>query len=178
MLRPNDVDPENQFEMLGQKPQRQRSRQRRAVAGSYGSRARRGGRSRAAPRRAGGREAEPRSRRAHTLCRLPLRLLRVQRRPEPREHRQHCTPLLLLLPAWPLFLSQFVHRVGSRLLALQKGDLGTVSLGILYTSFTLFAVVASPVVTRLGPKRALVVGCSGYVFFILANLVPTWYVSA
>jgi hypothetical protein len=51
-------------------------------------------------------------------------------------------------------------------------------LGILYTSFTLFAVVASPVVTRLGPKRALVVGSSGYVFFILANLVPTWYVSA
>ncbi|RCV18787.1 hypothetical protein SEVIR_3G345200v4 [Setaria viridis] len=56
-----------------------------------------------------------------------------------------------------------------------KGDLGTFSLGILYTSFTLFAVVASPVVTRLGPKRALVVGSSGYVLFILANLVPTWY---
>ncbi|KAF8776621.1 hypothetical protein HU200_003345 [Digitaria exilis] len=56
-----------------------------------------------------------------------------------------------------------------------EGDLGTVSLGILYTSFTLFAVVASPVVTRLGPKRALVVGSSGYVLFILANLVPTWY---
>ncbi|CAN6338642.1 unnamed protein product [Urochloa humidicola] len=56
-----------------------------------------------------------------------------------------------------------------------KGDLGTVSLGILYTSFTLFAVVASPVVTQLGPKRALVVGSSGYVLFILANLVPTWY---
>nr|CAB3466208.1 unnamed protein product [Digitaria exilis] len=56
-----------------------------------------------------------------------------------------------------------------------EGDLGSVSLGILYTSFTLFAVVASPVVTRLGPKRALVVGSSGYVLFILANLVPTWY---
>ncbi|PVH63064.1 hypothetical protein PAHAL_3G465100 [Panicum hallii] len=46
---------------------------------------------------------------------------------------------------------------------------------ILYTSFTLFSVVAPPVVTRLGPKRALVVGSSGYVLFILANLVPTWY---
>ncbi|GJM95412.1 hypothetical protein PR202_ga12146 [Eleusine coracana subsp. coracana] len=55
------------------------------------------------------------------------------------------------------------------------GDLGTVSLGILYTSFTLFSVVASPVVTRLGTKRALVVGTSGYLLFILANLVPTWY---
>uniref|UniRef100_A0A0D3HVT6 Major facilitator superfamily (MFS) profile domain-containing protein n=1 Tax=Oryza barthii TaxID=65489 RepID=A0A0D3HVT6_9ORYZ len=56
-----------------------------------------------------------------------------------------------------------------------EGDLGTVSMGILYTSFTLFAVTASPVVTWLGSKRALVVGTSGYVIFILANLVPTWY---
>lgn len=56
-----------------------------------------------------------------------------------------------------------------------EGDLGTVSLGILYTSFTLFSVIASPVVTLLGSKRALVVGTSGYVLFILANLVPTWY---
>ncbi|GJM95410.1 hypothetical protein PR202_ga12144 [Eleusine coracana subsp. coracana] len=44
-----------------------------------------------------------------------------------------------------------------------------------YTSFTLFSVVASPVVARLGTKRALVAGTSGYVLFILANLVPTWY---
>jgi hypothetical protein len=49
-------------------------------------------------------------------------------------------------------------------------------MGILYTSFTLFAVAASPVVTWLGSKRALVVGTSGYVLFILANLVPTWCV--
>jgi hypothetical protein len=58
----------------------------------------------------------------------------------------------------------------------QEGDLGTVSMGTVYTSFTLFSVAASPVVTRIGPKRALVVGTSGYVFFILANLVPTWCV--
>uniref|UniRef100_A0A0D9Y0I2 UNC93-like protein 3 n=1 Tax=Leersia perrieri TaxID=77586 RepID=A0A0D9Y0I2_9ORYZ len=56
-----------------------------------------------------------------------------------------------------------------------EGDLGTVSMGILYTSFTLFAVAASPVVAWMGPKLALVVGTSGYVLFILANLVPTWY---
>ena len=61
-------------------------------------------------------------------------------------------------------------------LAVQEGDLGNVSLGILYTSFTLFSVVAPPVVTRLGPKHALVVGSSGYVLFIIANLVPTWCV--
>ncbi|KAL6847365.1 hypothetical protein ACP4OV_023218 [Aristida adscensionis] len=56
-----------------------------------------------------------------------------------------------------------------------EDDLGTVSMGVLYTSFTLFAVAASPVVTWLGPKRALVVSTSGYVLFILSNLVPTWY---
>lgn len=59
---------------------------------------------------------------------------------------------------------------------MQEGGLGTVSMGILYTSFTLFSVVASPVVTWMGPKHALVVGSSGYVLFILANLVPTWCV--
>jgi hypothetical protein len=66
---------------------------------------------------------------------------------------------------------------GSLSRALQDGDLGTVSLGILYTSFTLFSVVASPVVTRLGSERALVLGTSGYLLFILANLVPAWCVS-
>ncbi|ONK55287.1 uncharacterized protein A4U43_C08F19410 [Asparagus officinalis] len=39
-----------------------------------------------------------------------------------------------------------------------KGDLGTTLMGILYTSFTLFSVVASPVVRGLGTKRALVLG--------------------
>jgi hypothetical protein len=50
-------------------------------------------------------------------------------------------------------------------------------MGVLYTSFTLFAVVASPVVRWLGPSRALVIGTSGYLLFILANLVPTWCVN-
>uniref|UniRef100_N1R1A4 UNC93-like protein 3 n=1 Tax=Aegilops tauschii TaxID=37682 RepID=N1R1A4_AEGTA len=48
-------------------------------------------------------------------------------------------------------------------------------MGVLYTSFTLFAVAASPVVRWLGASRALVIGTSGYLLFILANLVPTWY---
>nr|CAB3466206.1 unnamed protein product [Digitaria exilis] len=58
----------------------------------------------------------------------------------------------------------------------QEGGLGTVSMGITYTSLTLFSVASSPLVTRMGPKRALVVGSSGYVLFILANLLPTWCV--
>lgn len=55
------------------------------------------------------------------------------------------------------------------------GNLGTISLGILYLSFTFFSVVASPVVRSLGSKNALVLGTSGYWLFIAANLVPSWY---
>ncbi|KAM0921632.1 hypothetical protein ACQ4PT_006607 [Festuca glaucescens] len=56
------------------------------------------------------------------------------------------------------------------------GDLGTISLGFLYTSFTAFSVVGSPVVRRMGSRRALVLGTSGYLLFIAANLAPSWYV--
>lgn len=56
-----------------------------------------------------------------------------------------------------------------------EGDLGTMSLGILYTSFTLFSVVASPIVRGLGTKRALVLGTTGYLLFIASNLKPSWY---
>ncbi|KAJ4772222.1 hypothetical protein LUZ62_056479 [Rhynchospora pubera] len=58
------------------------------------------------------------------------------------------------------------------------GDLGTISLAILYLSFTLFSIVASPVVTLLGSKTALVLGTSGYLLFIAANLKPSWYTMA
>uniref|UniRef100_A0A0E0JBB5 Major facilitator superfamily (MFS) profile domain-containing protein n=1 Tax=Oryza nivara TaxID=4536 RepID=A0A0E0JBB5_ORYNI len=54
-------------------------------------------------------------------------------------------------------------------------NLGSVSLGLLYTSFTAFSVVGSPVVRRMGSRRALVLGTSGYLLFIAANLVPSWY---
>ena len=60
---------------------------------------------------------------------------------------------------------------------MQEGDLGTISMGVIYTSFTLFTLTASPVVRWLGASRALVVGTSGYPLFILANLVPTWCVA-
>uniref|UniRef100_A0A453JXI6 Uncharacterized protein n=1 Tax=Aegilops tauschii subsp. strangulata TaxID=200361 RepID=A0A453JXI6_AEGTS len=56
-----------------------------------------------------------------------------------------------------------------------EGNLGALSMGIMYVSFTLFAVAASPVVRWLGARLALVVGTSGYALFILANLLPTWY---
>ncbi|KAL7169942.1 hypothetical protein ACSBR2_034902 [Camellia fascicularis] len=54
-------------------------------------------------------------------------------------------------------------------------DLGTISLGILYSSFTVFSLVASLVVRFLGLKNALILGTTGYWLFIAANLIPTWY---
>ncbi|RWR76803.1 UNC93-like protein 3 isoform X2 [Cinnamomum micranthum f. kanehirae] len=54
-------------------------------------------------------------------------------------------------------------------------DLGTTSMGILYLSFTLFSIVASPMVRMLGSKRALVLGTTGYWLFIASNLKPSWY---
>ncbi|KAF5953787.1 hypothetical protein HYC85_006643 [Camellia sinensis] len=53
-------------------------------------------------------------------------------------------------------------------------DLGTISLGILYSSFMVFSFFASLVVRFLGTKNALVVGTTGCWLFIAANLKPTW----
>ncbi|CAH9116133.1 unnamed protein product [Cuscuta europaea] len=54
-------------------------------------------------------------------------------------------------------------------------DLGTTSLGVLYLSFTVFSLVASVVVKKLGSKSALILGTTGYWLFVAANLKPTWY---
>ncbi|KAH1195129.1 UNC93-like protein 3 [Glycine max] len=56
-----------------------------------------------------------------------------------------------------------------------EDDLGTTSLGILYLSFTFFSVVASLVVRVLGSKNALLIGTTGYVLYVAANLKPNWY---
>ncbi|KAK1421107.1 hypothetical protein QVD17_23212 [Tagetes erecta] len=55
------------------------------------------------------------------------------------------------------------------------GDLGTISLGILYTSFTVSSLFASTVVRKLGSKNALLLGTTGYWLYIAANLKPSWY---
>ncbi|CAD6269800.1 unnamed protein product [Miscanthus lutarioriparius] len=54
-------------------------------------------------------------------------------------------------------------------------NLGDISLGVLYTSFTAFSAVGSAVVRWMGSRRALVVGTSGYLLFIAANFAPSWY---
>lgn len=56
-----------------------------------------------------------------------------------------------------------------------EGNLGTVSLGILYVSFAFFSLFASLVVRVLGSKNAVVLGTTGYWLYIAANLKPTWY---
>ncbi|PKI39395.1 hypothetical protein CRG98_040261 [Punica granatum] len=58
---------------------------------------------------------------------------------------------------------------------LSCGNLGTISLGILYVSFTIFSLGASLVVRALGSKNAVLLGTSGYWLFIAANLRPSWY---
>jgi hypothetical protein len=52
--------------------------------------------------------------------------------------------------------------------------MGTISLGILYVSFTFFSLIASSVVRFMGSKNAVLLGTSGYWLFIAANLKPTW----
>ncbi|GJR98075.1 hypothetical protein Tco_0270249 [Tanacetum coccineum] len=47
-------------------------------------------------------------------------------------------------------------------LTIQDGDLETISLGILYTSFMVSSLFASSVVTNLGSKNALLLGTTGY----------------
>ncbi|XP_057438436.1 UNC93-like protein 3 isoform X1 [Lotus japonicus] len=54
-------------------------------------------------------------------------------------------------------------------------DLGTTSLGILYLSFTIFSVFASLVVRNLGSKNSLIIGTTGYLLYLAANLKPNWY---
>ncbi|OMO97150.1 hypothetical protein COLO4_14849 [Corchorus olitorius] len=56
-----------------------------------------------------------------------------------------------------------------------EGNLGTVTLGILYVSFAFFSLFAKLVVLKLGSKNAVILGTTGYWLYIAANLKPTWY---
>ncbi|XBI79104.1 hypothetical protein VPH35_088656 [Triticum aestivum] len=89
--------------------------------------------------------------------------------------RSHAADVHVLSAAFVCLFSAYSAAQNLQSTVNNEGDLGTVSMGVLYTSFTLFAAAASPVVRWLGASRALVIGTSGYLLFILANLVPTWY---
>lgn len=53
--------------------------------------------------------------------------------------------------------------------------LGSVSLGVLYLSLTLFSIGAPHFVKWLGSKYGILLGLSGYWIFMFANLFPSWY---
>ncbi|XBH90065.1 hypothetical protein VPH35_081825 [Triticum aestivum] len=93
----------------------------------------------------------------------------------PIKTRRHAGDVHLLSAAFFFLFSAYLPTQNLQSTLNTDGDMGAVSMGILYVSFTLFAVAASPVVRWLGARLALVVGTSGYALFILANLLPTWY---
>ncbi|XP_072975594.1 UNC93-like protein 3 [Typha angustifolia] len=92
-----------------------------------------------------------------------------------RRPRNHARDVHILSSAFLFMFSAYGAAQNLESTVNTEGDLGTVSLGILYLSFTLFSVVASPVVRALGSKRSLVLGTTGYLLFIAANLKPSWY---
>ncbi|XP_009414397.2 UNC93-like protein 3 [Musa acuminata AAA Group] len=92
-----------------------------------------------------------------------------------RPARNHARDVHILSLAFLLIFSAYGAAQNLESSVNTEEDLGTTSLGILYLSFTFFAVVASPVVRALGSKTALVLGTSGYLLFIASNLKPLWY---
>ncbi|URE32279.1 MreB/Mbl protein [Musa troglodytarum] len=91
-----------------------------------------------------------------------------------RPARNHARDVHILSLAFLLVFSAYGAAQNLESTVNTEEDLGTISLGILYLSFTFFAVVASPVVRALGSKTALVLGSSGYLLFIASNLKPSW----
>ncbi|XP_044392066.1 UNC93-like protein 3 [Triticum aestivum] len=89
--------------------------------------------------------------------------------------RSHAGDVHLLSAAFLFVFSAYLPTQNLQSTLNTEGNLGAVSMGILYASFTVFTATAAAVVRRLGSRGALVVCTSGYALFILANLLPTWY---
>uniref|UniRef100_A0A5B7AEU8 Putative UNC93-like protein 3 n=1 Tax=Davidia involucrata TaxID=16924 RepID=A0A5B7AEU8_DAVIN len=102
----------------------------------------------------------------------PLVVERSQTQPLKKNHARD---VHILSSAFLLIFSAYGAAQNLETTVNAEDDLGTISLGILYTSFTVFSLVASLVVRMLGSKNALVLGTTGYWLFIAANLKPTWY---
>ncbi|KAK6943687.1 Ion channel regulatory protein, UNC-93 [Dillenia turbinata] len=95
--------------------------------------------------------------------------------PQPQALKNHWRDVHILSSAFLLVFLAYGAAQNLESTVNTEGDLGTISLGILYLSFTFFSFVASPVVRILGSKNALVLGTTGYWLFIAANLIPNWY---
>ena len=56
----------------------------------------------------------------------------------------------------------------------QEAGLGSVTLGIMYASFTICSFIAPAVVQSLGSKHAMLAGFCGFWIYLFANFWPTW----
>ncbi|KAG6434075.1 hypothetical protein SASPL_105696 [Salvia splendens] len=99
-------------------------------------------------------------------------LVAEQAPPQPPNHRRD-----VYLLCWAFLLIFLAYGAVQNLESTMntEGDMGTISLGILYVSFAIFSLVASMVVKKMGSKNALILGTTGYWLFIAANLKPSWY---
>jgi MFS transporter, NAG-T family, sugar:H+ symporter len=55
----------------------------------------------------------------------------------------------------------------------RSGNVGSNTLGILYSVFMVTNIVSSAIVSRLGPKLALIFGSMTYVLYVAANIIYT-----
>lgn len=94
--------------------------------------------------------------------------------PTPGRSRSHAGDVHILSAAFLFVFSAYLPTQNLQSTLNTEGNLGSVSMGIVYVSFTVFAATAAAVVRGLGSRGALVLGTSGYALFILANLIPTW----
>lgn len=93
----------------------------------------------------------------------------------PTRSRGHAGDVHILSAAFLFVFSAYLPTQNLQSTLNDDGNLGAVSMGIVYVSFTVFAATAAAVVRGLGSRGALLLGTSGYALFILANLHPTWY---
>lgn len=93
----------------------------------------------------------------------------------PQKKRDHTRDVHILSSAFLLIFLAYGAAQNLETTINTEGNLGTISLGILYVSFTFFSLIASLVVKALGSKNAIVLGTTGYWLFIAANLKPSWY---
>ncbi|KAJ4851170.1 hypothetical protein Tsubulata_035695, partial [Turnera subulata] len=80
----------------------------------------------------------------------------------PKKTKDHTRDVHILSSAFLLIFLAYGAAQNLETTINTEGNLGTISLGILYVSFTFFSLVASLVVRALGSKNAIVLGTTGY----------------
>ncbi|XP_030542589.1 UNC93-like protein 3 [Rhodamnia argentea] len=101
-------------------------------------------------------------------------LVAAEASPAPSLRRSHARDVHILSCGFLLIFLAYGAAQNLESTVNTTDNLGTISLGILYVSFTFFSLVASLVVRAIGPKNAILLGTTGYWLFIAANLKPSW----